>query len=135
MDRFACTKTPIEGLRVIERRVMSDNLGFHSRLFCWEDERTISWNKPIVQINHTLTRQTATVRGLHFQYPPHAEMKLVSCIRGQIWNVAVDLRAKSPTFLCITLPWNIAQEVIQQNSILAKRGTRFVIAVPKMEII
>ena len=100
MDRFACTKTPIEGLRVIERRVISDSRGFLSRLFCWEDMRTIGWNKPIVQINHTLTRQTATVRGLHFQYPPHAEMKLVTCIRGQIWDVAVDLRAKSPTFLC-----------------------------------
>jgi dTDP-4-dehydrorhamnose 3,5-epimerase len=99
MDRFACIETPIEALRVIERQVITDSRGFLSRLFCGEDLRTVGWHMPIVQINHTLTRQMGTVRGLHFQYPPHAEMKLVTCIRGQIWDVAVDLRAKSPTFL------------------------------------
>jgi dTDP-4-dehydrorhamnose 3,5-epimerase len=54
---------------------------------------------PIAQINHTLTRQQGTVRGLHFQNPPHADGKLVSCVQGQIFDVAVDLRAGSPTFL------------------------------------
>ena len=61
-----------------------------------------SWPPPaggaaIAQINHTLTRQRGTVRGLHFQHPPHAEMKLVSCLRGEVFDVAVDLRAGSPT--------------------------------------
>ena len=55
--------------------------------------------KGIVQINHTLTVMRGTVRGLHFQYPPHAEIKIVSCLRGEVFDVAVDLRQGSPTFL------------------------------------
>jgi len=51
------------------------------------------------QINHTHTRTAGTIRGMHYQSPPYAEMKLVSCIRGKIWDVAIDLRADSPTFL------------------------------------
>jgi dTDP-4-dehydrorhamnose 3,5-epimerase len=56
-------------------------------------------SKPIFQINHTLTRKQGAVRGLHFQHPPHAETKLVSCLKGEIWDVAVDIRSGSPTFL------------------------------------
>jgi dTDP-4-dehydrorhamnose 3,5-epimerase len=55
--------------------------------------------RSIVQINHTLTSKRGTVRGLHFQYPPHAETKIVSCLRGEVFDVAVDLRQDSPTFL------------------------------------
>jgi dTDP-4-dehydrorhamnose 3,5-epimerase len=57
------------------------------------------WSKPIAQINHTRTFKRGTVRGLHFQLPHCAEMKLVSCIRGELWDVAVDVRAGSKTFL------------------------------------
>lgn len=53
----------------------------------------------MAQINHSVTRRRGTVRGLHYQRAPHAEMKLVSCVRGEVWDVAVDLRAGSPTFL------------------------------------
>lgn len=56
-------------------------------------------NKPIAQINHTLTRKKGAVRGMHFQRPPHAEIKLVSCLKGEIWDVAIDLRSDSATFL------------------------------------
>jgi dTDP-4-dehydrorhamnose 3,5-epimerase len=52
-----------------------------------------------MQINHTLTAKRGTVRGLHFQYPPHAEIKIVSCLHGEVFDVAVDLRQGSPTFL------------------------------------
>ena len=52
-----------------------------------------------MQINRTKTAKAGTVRGMHFQYPPHAEMKLVSCLRGEVFDVAVDLRKNSPTFL------------------------------------
>jgi dTDP-4-dehydrorhamnose 3,5-epimerase len=55
--------------------------------------------KSIAQINHTITRKKGAVRGLHFQHPPHAETKVVSCLRGEIFDVAVDLRSGSPTFL------------------------------------
>lgn len=65
----------------------------------------------IKQINHSRTRTVGAVRGLHFQYPPHAEMKLVRCIKGRVWDVAVDLRAGSATFL----RWH-AEELAPENA-------------------
>jgi dTDP-4-dehydrorhamnose 3,5-epimerase len=84
---------------VIQRKFVEDRRGFFSRLYCSEDLRSVGFNKTIMQINHTLTKQIGTVRGLHFQYPPYAEMKMVSCVKGKIFDVAVDLRKGSPTFL------------------------------------
>lgn len=55
--------------------------------------------KPIAQINHTLTRMKGAVRGMHYQRPPHVEVKVVSCLHGEVFDVAVDLRRGSPTFL------------------------------------
>jgi dTDP-4-dehydrorhamnose 3,5-epimerase len=99
MSRFAVKDLPLSGLKLIERRKIGDHRGFFSRLFCAEELKEAGWQKPIAQINHSATAKAGTVRGLHFQYPPHAEMKLVSCLRGAIWDVAVDLRPGSPTFL------------------------------------
>lgn len=92
-------ETPIPGVYVIERSVHGDDRGFLTRLFCAEALRTAGWIKPVAQINHTFTASQGTVRGMHFQHPPQAEMKLVSCVRGEIWDVAVDLRRGSPAFL------------------------------------
>lgn len=99
MKRFVVTDLPLTGLKLVERRTLGDSRGFLSRLFCAEELAFIGWQKPIAQINLTFTATSGTVRGLHFQVPPHAEMKLVSCLRGRIWDVAVDLRRSSPTFL------------------------------------
>jgi len=99
LNRLTITDLPLAGLKRIERQRLSDARGFLSRLFCAEELGAAGWNKPIVQINHTYTAGRGTVRGMHFQYPPHAEMKLVSCIRGEVWDVAVDIRAGSKTFL------------------------------------
>lgn len=98
--RFAFTPTRLVGLSVIQRLPIEDDRGFLCRLYCAEEFRDVGLRQPIAQINHTYTRRSGTVRGLHFQYPPHAEKKLVSCIRGEIFDVAVDLRKGSPTFLC-----------------------------------
>lgn len=68
-------------------------------MFCTVELAAAGWHRPIAQINHTLTLTRGTVRGLHYQHPPYAEIKLVSCIRGDVWDVAVDLRRDSPTFL------------------------------------
>ncbi|MFM7576864.1 MAG: dTDP-4-dehydrorhamnose 3,5-epimerase family protein, partial [Microcystaceae cyanobacterium] len=89
----------IAGLKTVTRQPIGDRRGFLARLFCAEELKEAGWHKPIAQINHTYTAQAGTVRGLHYQNPPHAEMKLVTCIQGQIWDIAVDLRANSPTFL------------------------------------
>lgn len=99
MSRFKITDLPFEGLRLVERRSLADSRGFLSRLFCAEELAAAGWRKPIAQINLTLTVRRGMVRGLHFQLPSHAEMKLVSCLRGRVWDVAVDLRRGSNTFL------------------------------------
>ena len=98
-SRLTVTDTPLVGLKRIQRQYLGDARGCFTRLFCAEELALAGWTKPIAQINHTYTARRGTVRGLHFQHPPHAEQKLVTCLRGEIWDVAVDLRAGSPTFL------------------------------------
>jgi dTDP-4-dehydrorhamnose 3,5-epimerase len=99
MARFDFITTPLPGLKLVQRMALEDTRGFLSRFYCIEEFAEICANKKIVQINHTLTRKKGAVRGLHFQWPPHAETKFVSCLKGEIWDVAVDLRSNSPTFL------------------------------------
>jgi dTDP-4-dehydrorhamnose 3,5-epimerase len=99
MSRFAVFTTPIDALRVIERQRIADERGSLSRLFCSHDLENAGWHAPIAQINYTVTRKRGTVRGFHYQRPPYAEMKLISCLRGEILDVAVDLRCGSRTFL------------------------------------
>lgn len=99
MSRLTITRTPLAGVFLVERRRIGDDRGFLARVFCAEELAAAGWQQPIAQINHTATARRGTVRGLHFQYPPHAEMKLVTCLRGEVWDVAVDARAGSPTFL------------------------------------
>lgn len=99
MQRFDCVDTPLHGLKVIQRKPIEDIRGFLSRTFCAEEFVRYGFNKPINQINHTLTREKGAVRGMHYQLPPHAEIKLVNCIKGEVFDIAVDLRKGSPTFL------------------------------------
>lgn len=99
MSRFRVIDTPLQALKIVERSRVEDDRGFLSRLFCADELAGAGWSGRVAQVNHTLTRREGTVRGLHFQQPPHAELKLVSCLRGEIWDVAVDLRRGSATFL------------------------------------
>lgn len=97
--RFEFSKTKLPGLMLVQRTAMEDHRGFLSRLYCAEEFANAGIEKSIVQINHTLTEEKGSVRGLHFQHPPHTEMKFVSCVKGEIWDIAVDLRKNSSTFL------------------------------------
>lgn len=99
MSRFGLLQTAFDGLLIIERRPIVDRRGSLERLYCSEDMRALGLELPLAQINRTLTLRRASVRGLHFQHPPHAEHKLISCLRGAVFDVAVDLRAGSSTFL------------------------------------
>ena len=99
MNRLSVTSTPLAGLRLVQRERIGDARGFLARVFCGDELRDAGWVKPIAQVNHTFTARRGTVRGLHFQHPPHTEMKLVTCLRGEVWDVAVDLRQGSPTLL------------------------------------
>ena len=98
--RFDILATPIAGLTVLQRKLLVDTRGYLGRLFCAEELQALIPGKHIAQINHTLTVACSTVRGMHFQCPPHAETKFVSCVRGEVFDVAVDLRHNSPTYLC-----------------------------------
>lgn len=99
MARFAFIPTPLSGLTLVERRSIEDARGFFERLYCGDEFRATGFGEQIVQINHTLTRQLGVVRGMHFQRPPHSEVKIVSCLSGEVFDVAIDLRMNSPTFL------------------------------------
>ncbi|MEO5327905.1 MAG: dTDP-4-dehydrorhamnose 3,5-epimerase [Magnetococcus sp. THC-1_WYH] len=91
--------TPIPDLKVVETTPHTDMRGAFVRLYCERELADLVSPRRIVQINHSRTVTVGAVRGLHFQRPPHAEMKLVRCLRGKVWDVAVDLRQDSPTFL------------------------------------
>ncbi len=99
MSRFEATQLELEGLFLMKPTRFLDERGFFERLFCAQELSEFGWVKNISQINHSFTKQKGTIRGLHFQMPPYAEMKLIQCIRGEIFDVVVDLRASSPTFL------------------------------------
>ncbi len=97
--RFDVAPTPLDGVVTVDRKPVGDARGFLTRLYDAGELAGLGYPDGIVQINHTLTEKRGTVRGMHFQHPPHAETKLVSCIRGAVFDVAVDLRRHSPTFL------------------------------------
>jgi dTDP-4-dehydrorhamnose 3,5-epimerase len=97
--RFKLRPQGIEGVMLVERERLEDERGYFSRLFCADELRASGWPGPVAQINHSLTRKRGTVRGMHFQHPPHLEAKIVTCLRGAVWDVALDLRAGSPSFL------------------------------------
>jgi dTDP-4-dehydrorhamnose 3,5-epimerase len=99
MSRFDFIQTPLSDLMLVQRKTAEDHRGFLSRFYCMEAFSEAGIKKSIVQINQTLTRKKGAVRGLHFQHPPHAELKLVSCLKGEVLDVAVDIRRTSPTFL------------------------------------
>ena len=97
--RFDFIPTRLKGLTIVGRKPVEDGRGLFERLFCARELEEIGLQRPIVQVNHSITRKKGTVRGMHFQYPPHAETKIVTCMKGEVFDVAVDIRADSPTFL------------------------------------
>ena len=98
-SRFDIIETPLQGLQLIKRKPLGDSRGYLERMFCQSDFAELLHGKTIAQINHTLTEKTGTIRGMHFQYPPYAETKFVMCLKGEVYDVAVDVRAGSPSFL------------------------------------
>jgi dTDP-4-dehydrorhamnose 3,5-epimerase len=98
-DRFSVEETAIEGLKVVTRQAIEDERGFLERLYSADEMAAVLGSRRVLQINRTRTLARATVRGMHYQSPPHSEMKLVMCLRGAVFDVAVDVRQGSPTFL------------------------------------
>ena len=92
-------KTNIEGLYTIDLNPFKDDRGSFGRTFCENEFKSIGFNDRFVQINHSFNTQKGTLRGMHFQLPPYGETKLIRCIAGMAFDVAVDLRKNSLTFL------------------------------------
>ena len=90
--------TNFEGLFIIEPNIFEDNRGSFSRIFC-ENELSSVLDFNIKQINHSVTSKSGTIRGLHFQYEPNSEIKVIKCVKGSVFDVVVDIRRNSETFL------------------------------------
>jgi len=99
MGGVKITATPLAGLMLMETAPIEDSRGRFTRVFCEADYAVLRPGLHWTQINHSRTTQRGSVRGMHFQYPPSAEAKLIRCLKGGVFDVAVDLRAGSPTFL------------------------------------
>lgn len=97
--------TKLAGVFTIIGKKLSDERGSFSRLFCVQDLKPVIGDRSIVQVNHSLTCNIGAVRGLHYQNPPFSEMKIIRCLKGKVFDVVVDLRQGSPTFL----QWNAVE--------------------------
>jgi dTDP-4-dehydrorhamnose 3,5-epimerase len=93
------TETTLAGAFVIDIEPRSDDRGFFARTFCAREFEARGLKPSIAQANVAFNRRKGALRGLHFQYPPSAETKLVRCTRGAVLDVIVDLRPESPTYL------------------------------------
>ncbi len=92
-------KTKIEGLYIIESELRKDERGYFTRNFCLDELKKNGLDFKIVQTNLSFTKKRGTIRGMHFQREPKSEGKIVQCLRGGVYDVAVDMRPKSKTYL------------------------------------
>ncbi len=107
------TASRLAGLFLAHTSPVSDTRGAFARFYCEHELGEALGARRIQQINQTRTHLVGAIRGMHWQYPPHAEMKFVRCLRGRVWDVAVDLRRGSPTFL----KWH-AEELCPENGLM-----------------
>ena len=93
------TETKLSGAYIIDLERREDDRGFFARAFCQKEFEAHKIKPIIAQANIASNRKKGTMRGMHFQFPPAAESKLVRCTRGAILDIIVDLRPESPTYL------------------------------------
>jgi dTDP-4-dehydrorhamnose 3,5-epimerase len=93
------TETKLKGAFIIDIDRREDERGFFARAFCQKEFEAHGLNPTIAQANIASNIRKGTLRGMHFQFPPAAETKLVRCTRGAILDIIVDLRPESPTYL------------------------------------
>jgi dTDP-4-dehydrorhamnose 3,5-epimerase len=92
------TPTELAGATIVDPERREDARGWFARTYCAREFEAHGLPTHMVQTNTSLTRQAGTLRGMHFQLAPHAEDKLVRCVRGAIWDAIVDIRPQSPTY-------------------------------------
>jgi dTDP-4-dehydrorhamnose 3,5-epimerase len=91
-------KTRLKGAFIIESDLIEDERGFFARVFCRQEFEEHGLNPDLVQCNISFNKTKGTLRGMHYQIAPHAEVKLIRCTAGAIYDVIIDLRPESPTF-------------------------------------
>jgi len=99
MGGMTIDATPLGGLYEVRGATIADERGRFKRLFCESEFAPIRRGLHFTQVNLSETSKQGTIRGMHYQLPPAAEAKLIRCLRGRVFDVAVDLRTGSPTFL------------------------------------
>lgn len=92
-------ETPLKGAFIIRPELRKDDRGYFYRSFCKNEFSVIGHEGEWVQMNHSFTAEKGSVRGMHFQIPPYAEIKMLRCVAGRILDVIIDIRENSPTFL------------------------------------
>ena len=92
-------ETPLAGAYIIDLEPIQDERGIFVRTFCQKEFVQIGFHKQIVQINHSVTRQKGSIRGMHYQSSPASEIKIIRCVQGKVYDVMVDIRANSTTFM------------------------------------
>lgn len=92
-------ETPLKGCYVIVTTPFTDQRGIFARFFCESELAQVIEDRKIVNVNFSRTLKRGAIRGMHFQRFPDAEMKFVRCVKGKVFDVAVDLRKESPTYL------------------------------------
>jgi len=90
--------TPLWGAYTIDMARRGDDRGFFARVFCENEFSQAGLAAKFVQVNNSLSAKKGTLRGMHYQLPPKAEVKVVRCVRGALWDAILDLRPESPTF-------------------------------------
>jgi dTDP-4-dehydrorhamnose 3,5-epimerase len=93
------TPTSLAGSYVIDLEPRSDERGWFARYYCKEEFQKIGHTKEWVQMNHSVTNKKGSIRGMHFQVHPYKEIKMLRCIAGSVYDVIIDLRKDSDTFL------------------------------------
>lgn len=91
-------ETALKGAYVIRLKKLEDARGYFARAWCCDEFERQGLNANMLQLNVGFSHSRGTVRGMHYQLPPHAEAKFIRCTRGSIYDVIVDLRKESPTF-------------------------------------
>jgi dTDP-4-dehydrorhamnose 3,5-epimerase len=103
-------ETLLKGAYLIETQPYRDERGLFARTFCKNEFSQLQHQKEFVQFNHSITHKKGTIRGMHYQLPPFSEIKLIRCIRGLVYDVIIDIRKDSSTFLK-----HVAVELSEQN--------------------
>lgn len=98
-NKFTFTETGFNGLYLIGIKPLKDERGKFARTYCKKDFAQIGFDKEFVQINFSFNFKKGTLRGMHYQVPPYEETKLIRCVSGKVFDVAVDLRKDSPTYM------------------------------------